>query len=122
MIGVNNNSLTLFDHKKIGLIDGNATSGKTTPAAFRAAAKEICPLSFDESKAAYPRVRTSNAPYVCMDLVYQYTLLVDGFGLEPTKEIMVVQKVKHGEYFVEAKWPLGEAIEAVSDTKLSQES
>jgi apyrase len=82
----------------------------------------ICPLSFEESKAAYPRVRASNAPYVCMDLVYQYTLLVDGFGLEPTKEVTVVQKVKHGEYFIEAKWPLGEAIEAVSDSKLSQES
>ncbi|XP_051210223.1 probable apyrase 3 [Lolium perenne] len=107
---------------QVGLIDGDATSGKTTPAAFRAAAEEICPLSFEESKAAYPRVRASNAPYVCMDLVYQYTLLVDGFGLEPTKEVTVVQKVKHGEYFIEAKWPLGEAIEAVSDTKLSQES
>lgn len=37
--------------------------------------------------------------------------------MEPAKEITVVEKVKHGEYFIEAKWPLGEAIEAVSPTK-----
>lgn len=107
---------------QVDLIDSDAASGKTTSAAFRAAAEKICALSFKESKAAYPRVRASNAPYVCMDLVYQYTLLVDGFGLDPAKEVTVVQKVKHGEYFMEAKWPLGEAIEAISDTKLSQES
>uniref|UniRef100_A0A453J945 Apyrase n=1 Tax=Aegilops tauschii subsp. strangulata TaxID=200361 RepID=A0A453J945_AEGTS len=71
----------------VGLIDSEATSGKTTPAAFRAAAEKICPMGFVE------------------------------FGLEPTKEITVAQKVKHGEYFIEAAWALGEAIEAVSPTK-----
>lgn len=38
--------------------------------------------------------------------------------MEPTKEITVVQKVKH-EYFLEAAWPLGEAIEAVAPTKMT---
>ncbi|KAM0903493.1 hypothetical protein ACQ4PT_018692 [Festuca glaucescens] len=97
-----------------GLIDSKATSGKTTPAAFKAAAEKICPMSFEEAKAAYPKFRASDAPYICMDLIYQYSLLVDGFGLEPTKEITVAEKVKYGEYLIEAAWPLGEAIEAVS--------
>ena len=101
----------------VGLIDSEATSGKTTPAAFRAAAEKICPMGFVEAKAAYPKVRSVDAPFICMDLIYQYSLLVDGFGLEPTKEITVAQKVKHGEYFIEAAWALGEAIEAVSPTK-----
>ncbi|VAI11159.1 unnamed protein product [Triticum turgidum subsp. durum] len=101
----------------VGLIDSEATSGKTTPAAFRAAAEKICPMGFMEAKATYPKVRSVDTPYICMDLVYQYSLLVDGFGLEPTKEITVAQKVKHGEYFIEAAWALGEAIEAVSPTK-----
>ncbi|KAM3373330.1 hypothetical protein ACQJBY_020004 [Aegilops geniculata] len=102
---------------RVGLIDSEATSGKTTHAAYRAAAEKICTLSLEEAKVAYPKARATDVPYLCMDLVYQYSLLVDGFGLEPTKEITVVEKVKHGEYFIEAKWPLGEAIEAVSPTK-----
>ncbi|PNT62744.1 hypothetical protein BRADI_4g07680v3 [Brachypodium distachyon] len=106
----------------VGLIDSEATSGKTTPAAFGSAAEKICAMSFEETKAAYTRVRASDAPYICMDLVYQYSLLVDGFGLEPMKEITVAQKVKHGEYFLEAAWPLGEAIEAVSPKKLLRDA
>ncbi|XBI23939.1 hypothetical protein VPH35_049094 [Triticum aestivum] len=30
----------------------------------------------------------------------KYTLLVDGFGIAPTKEITLVEKVKHGEYLI----------------------
>jgi apyrase len=67
-------------HRQAGLIDSKATSGKTTPAALKATAKKICPMSFEEAKAAYPRFRASDAPYICMDLIYQYSLLVDGFG------------------------------------------
>uniref|UniRef100_A0ACD5TKI2 Uncharacterized protein n=1 Tax=Avena sativa TaxID=4498 RepID=A0ACD5TKI2_AVESA len=105
-----------------GLISRKATSGKTTPAAFKAAAEKVCQMSFEEAKVAYPRFRASDAPYICMDLIYQYTLLVDGFGLEPTKEIIVAEKVKHGEYLMDASWPLGEAIEAASPIKRHQEA
>uniref|UniRef100_A0A0E0R3L4 Uncharacterized protein n=1 Tax=Oryza rufipogon TaxID=4529 RepID=A0A0E0R3L4_ORYRU len=100
----------------IGFIDSKAPSAKSTPAAYKAASEKVCILSIEEAKAAYPIAR--DHAYLCMDLIYQYTLLVDGFGLEATKEITLVEKVKHGESYIEAAWPLGTAIEATTGPRL----
>lgn len=101
----------------VGFIDSKAPSAKAPPAAFRAAAKKACKFDVNRAKVAYPDVSNSDVPYLCMDLTYTYTLLVDGFGLQPMKKITFVSKVKHGEYYIEATWPLGTAIEAVSPTR-----
>lgn len=66
--------------EKVGIIDGNAPSGKTTPSAFGASAEKACQMSVEEAKIEYPNVNDVDVPYLCMDLAYQYTLLVDGFG------------------------------------------
>jgi apyrase len=47
---------------------------------FEEAAKKACQTELEDAKSSYPRVDDGNLPYICMDLVYQYTLLVDGFG------------------------------------------
>jgi apyrase len=84
------------------------------PLDFEKAANKACNMRMEEGKSKFPRVEEDNLPYLCLDLVYQYTLLVDGFGLKPSQTITLVKKVKYGDYAVEAAWPLGSAIEAVS--------
>ncbi|GJN07122.1 hypothetical protein PR202_ga24921 [Eleusine coracana subsp. coracana] len=84
-----------FLASQVGIIDKKFPSAKATPAAFRIAAKKVCQLSVKEAKVAYP-----NFP-----------------GLKSIKILTLVSKVKHGEYYIDAAWPLGTAVEAVSPRK-----
>ncbi|KAK0600582.1 hypothetical protein LWI29_016336 [Acer saccharum] len=95
-------------------IDPQKPVAKVSPADFEIAAKRACQTKIEDAKSAYPNVDDSNLPYICMDLVYQHTLLVVGFGLE--QEITLVKQVEYQNSLVEAAWPLGSAIEAVSST------
>ncbi|KAL2239742.1 UNVERIFIED_CONTAM: Apyrase 2 [Sesamum indicum] len=96
-----------------GFIDPNLAVAKVHPADFEDAAKRACQTSLEDGSSAFPHVEPENLPYLCMDLVYQFTLLVDGFGLDPWQEITLVKKVKYQNSLVEAAWPLGSAIEGV---------
>lgn len=63
-----------------GFVDPKKSVAKVKPAEFEDAAKRACKLNIKDAKATYPSVSDDNIPYLCMDLVYQFTLLVDGFG------------------------------------------
>lgn len=97
-----------------GIINPSLAVAKVRPADYESAANRACATGLEGAKSEFPRVETDNLPYLCMDLVYQYTLLVDGFGLEPQQEITLVKKVEYKNSFVEAAWPLGSAIEVAS--------
>ncbi|XP_020218601.1 apyrase 2 isoform X1 [Cajanus cajan] len=97
-----------------GFADPNSPVAIVRPADFEDAAKQACQTKLENAKSTYPHVEEGNLPYLCMDLIYQYTLLVDGFGIYPWQEITLVKKVKYDDALVEAAWPLGSAIEAVS--------
>ncbi|KAI3470158.1 hypothetical protein Pfo_026821 [Paulownia fortunei] len=97
-----------------GFVDPSLAVAKVHPADFEEAAKRACETRLEDGRSAYPHVEPDNLPYLCMDLVYQFTLLVDGFGLDPWQEITLVKKVKYQNSLVEAAWPLGSAIEVVS--------
>ncbi|VVA96409.1 unnamed protein product [Arabis nemorensis] len=97
-----------------GFVDPAQPVAKVQPLDFEKAANQACSMKMNEGKSKFPHVEEDNLPYLCLDLVYQYTLLVDGFGLKPSQTITLVKKVKYGDYAVEAAWPLGSAIEAVS--------
>lgn len=97
-----------------GFIDPKLSVAKVRPVDFEDAAKRACETSLEQAKSTYPRVEADNLPYLCMDLVYQFTLLVDGFAIDPWQEITLVKQVKYQNSLVEAAWPLGSAIDVVS--------
>ncbi|CAN1271263.1 Apyrase 2 [Linum perenne] len=97
-----------------GFINPKLPVAKVRPSDFEEAARRACETKLEAAKSTYQDVEEGNLPYLCMDLVYQYTLLVDGFGLSPWQDITLVKKVQYGNSLVEAAWPLGSAIEAVS--------
>ncbi|KAG0546356.1 hypothetical protein BDA96_02G440500 [Sorghum bicolor] len=99
-----------------GFVNANAAVAKVKPSDFRQAAERACSLSVKNAEATFPGVPKDNIPYICMDLVYQYTLLVDGFGVDPNHEMTLVKKVPYSDAYVEAAWPLGSAIEVASSS------
>ncbi|XP_043693410.1 probable apyrase 1 [Telopea speciosissima] len=106
-----------FDRaSEAGFVDPNLPVAKVRPVDFKEAAKRACETRLEDAKSTYPHIEEENLPYLCMDLVYQFTLLVDGFALDPWQEITLVKKVEYGNAQVEAAWPLGSAIEVASSS------
>lgn len=68
---------------QVGFIDSKEPNALVTPSKFEEAAKTACNLSLEEANVTFPNVAEYDLPYICMDLVYEYTLLVDGFGKLP---------------------------------------
>ncbi|RDY13338.1 hypothetical protein CR513_01760, partial [Mucuna pruriens] len=100
---------------ELGVADPTKPNSKVHPMDWEIAARQACQISFEDVASTYPLVNDpEKLPYVCMDLVYQYTLLVHGFGLDPEQEITVAKGIEYQDSVVEAAWPLGTAIEAIS--------
>ncbi|MCO5588028.1 hypothetical protein L7F22_041982 [Adiantum nelumboides] len=100
---------------KAGIVKNpDAVEAKLKPGDFGRAGKQVCAMSLEDIGKNYPSIKESDRPYFCLDLVYQYTLLVDGFAIDREQEITLIKKVKYKNNAVEAAWPLGSAIEAIS--------
>ncbi|XP_058737691.1 nucleoside-triphosphatase-like [Vicia villosa] len=99
----------------VGIIRANRPNSKIRPVDLEIAAMRACKLNVEDAASAYPALEESNiVPYVCMDLIYQHELLVHGFGLSPLQEITVGKQIEYEDAVVEAAWPLGNAVEAIS--------
>ncbi|KAK2362212.1 apyrase [Trifolium repens] len=98
-----------------GMIDANIPNLQIRPVDLEIEAKRACALNFKDAKSTYPLLEKRNiVSYVCMDFIYQYVLLVDGFGLDPLQEITSGKEIEYEDAVVEAAWPLGNAVEAIS--------
>ncbi|CAN4104589.1 unnamed protein product [Withania somnifera] len=101
---------------QVGIVDTKFPSAKAKPIQYLNAAKVACQTNAADIKSVFPKTQDRNAPYLCMDLIYEYTLLVDGFGLSPYRRITVIHDVPYKNYLVGAAWPLGCAIDLVSSS------
>ncbi|BAT84900.1 hypothetical protein LR48_Vigan03g189400 [Vigna angularis] len=99
---------------EIGMFNPNKPNSKIHPLDLKTEAKRACETTFEDAKYTYPLLSADKLPYVCLDLTYQYALFTDGFGLDPLQEITMANQIEYQEALVEAAWPLGTAIEAIS--------
>ncbi|BBN00106.1 apyrase [Marchantia polymorpha subsp. ruderalis] len=95
------------------ITDPKASQATIKPSNFQKAAAKACKKNVDDVQSTYG-LSASDAPYFCMDLVYEYLLLVEGFGIDANEEITLVKQVSYQGGLVEAAWPLGMAIESLS--------
>ena len=100
-----------------GLAPSSATSARLRPAEFRAKADAVCRLPWkglSDMQARFPDVEADHAPFMCMDLSFIASLLVDGFKIAPEAELVVVKQFLYNGLLFESAWPLGAAINTLS--------
>ncbi|CAI5475028.1 unnamed protein product [Closterium sp. Yama58-4] len=100
---------------QLGVIpDPKASSAPVKAKDFAAAAEAACATPLEEVTKKFPAVDGKDAPYMCLDVVYQHKLLTHGFKIDDGAELTLVKQVTYKGKDVEAAWPLGAAIDAIS--------
>jgi len=98
--------------RDVGVIPRSSTKSSVTLDDFKQAAEKVCAMEFESMAATYGHYlnNDSDLPFMCMDVLYSYTLLKDGFSLDEGKAFTVVKQFDYRGKKVEAAWPLGAAI------------
>mmetsp|Transcript_4747 Transcript_4747/g.17530 ORF Transcript_4747/g.17530 Transcript_4747/m.17530 type:complete len:507 (-) Transcript_4747:123-1643(-) len=105
----------LFDRvSQAGLVDPAEPSGKTTPGEILVAATRACAMTPAQVLTQFHGVAETDAAYYCHDLSYAHSLLVVGYRLAEDAEVTLVKQVVYKGQKIEAAWPLGAAINALS--------
>lgn len=93
------------------IADPAAISWDLKPADLQSAADKACSTPVAGLGAAFPKVNSDQAPYLCLDLTFQHTLLTKGFKIPEATKVSLVKRVKFHLQEVEAAWPLGAGID-----------
>lgn len=56
----------------------------------------------------------SKGQFFCMDLVYQYEMMVEGFQIDPDQDVTLIRQISYRVEPVEVTWPLGAAIQSLA--------
>ncbi|XP_071921902.1 apyrase 1-like [Coffea arabica] len=111
----------------LGLIDRNADAAVIRATDYANEADRACRTKMRDAKSKY-RLEDPNLPYICMDLVYLYTILINQdsgkmlqfTGLDPWQEIKLLHQITYQDWLAGPTWPLGYAIDVASSITESQ--
>ncbi|KAJ4804030.1 Ectonucleoside triphosphate diphosphohydrolase 5 [Rhynchospora pubera] len=99
----------------VGITNGDIPSTDLKLLEYEEVAKVACGAkSLEEAHNLFPIVPAFDLPYLCMDLVYVYSILVDGFGIDPTEVVTALNTVQYRGSSLTVQWALGAALELVS--------
>lgn len=80
----------------VGIIDDRkALTFVMKPDSFTLKSHELCSLQLEKVKERYPDVEEAHKPFLCMDLTYMSALLMDGFKLDPYKDVRLTKQIKY---------------------------
>ena len=78
-------------------------------------AEKACEMTVDKVAVEYKDVDAKDAPYYCHDLSYAHSLLTVGYKIHDEDVVTLVKQVEYNGQLTEAAWPLGAAINALSN-------
>lgn len=100
---------------EVGIIKPYGTASATVrPADFLRVARRACSTKYQDITSLFPNILSSDIPFVCLDLVFQYTMLVDGLGVHRFQNITLVSRINYKGSLIGIAWPLGSALDAIS--------
>jgi apyrase len=94
--------------------DAEAKQQDVEPVAFLRAARLACSTQVSDIQKSFPSVSEDVAPYLCLDLILQFTLLTQGLKIPEGQKVTLVKQVLYRGDYYEAAWPLGAAINTLS--------
>ena len=101
----------------VGLVTPGAQEGSVTPLEYMEAARRVCALSVDELRHQFPSVDEDTAAFLCLDLCFIGSLLVDGVGLDPHARMMLAKSMQYNGERVETQWSLGASLAEIFETQ-----
>eukprot|EP00210_Caulerpa_lentillifera_P001479 g1419.t1 len=116
----NNQPIYLFSYfwdraMDVGMIKNrDALTFTMKPDSFTLKSHELCSLQLTKLKERYSDVDDQNRPFLCMDLTYISVILMEGFKLDPYKDVTLTKQIRYRGNNIETSWTLGAAIDSLS--------
>ena len=108
--------------RDVGVIPREATKSSVYLSHFKDAAARVCGMEYEAIERDYSFYlnNDSDVSFICMDTIYAYVLLKEGFQISEDKSFTVVKQFDYRGKKVEAAWPLGAAIHTIGKHSIDE--